>query len=167
MFDSPGMKTYMMILQLARANKSLIGSKYYLHDRYFKLWCSGKTSEEIVKATMSLKEKKRMEKLDSKVNKKVKLGGTIKQSMTKEEIQIIIDKVNNKETKNNSRVIASVSTQTVPFKENKKMSERNLSNKEKDELLKEAWRKTKLKVLANSLKFEDRLSHIKSVGNGL
>jgi hypothetical protein len=163
-----GSKTYKAVLYFARQNNYPIGTKYHLYDYHFKLWCKGKTQEEIANATMTPKEKKRMAKLAADTSKKSKKSDN---TIDKDDIQSIVARVIAKG--GNSRVIAStstsvnVSTKKQERLEKAKEKERDIINKKNDDLLRAEWKKANMRALAKTLECVDRLPNAKSAGNGL
>lgn len=150
MDHAKGMKVYNLVLQSVRMQEggdNKIGPGHHMHDKQFKEWCKGKSKEEIEAAL----NKQRGDKKSSEEAKKVPEKTGTKQ---------LVSKAVNKG--------ATVKSGTVSAKKAVVGTSKTvLSQKQKDDILREKWRKEQIQKLADGIKGDGRLRDIKSVGNGL
>lgn len=174
MFDAKGMKTYNNIVMSMRIAGIPIGPQYYRFDRQFKQWCKGKSIEEVMSPAEKSKfekQKAREARQNTKRSNSKGMDGTIKRNLSKEEIQELVERVK-KETASSGVVMSgevkSTTSLDAAVKKNKTKGKTvESAQEERDKALREKVKQLEMKKLADSLKCDDRLGHIKSVGNGL
>ena len=174
MFEAKGMKTYWNILMSVRLSGGLIGSKYHMHDKQFKRWCKGKSFEETLTPAERIKlekQKAKAEKQNSRRRGNDKMDGDIKRDLSKEEINKLVERIK-RETVSSGVVFSgaskTVTTLDVAIRDAKTKGKTAETTQEaRDQKLREKIKQIEAKKLADTLKIDDRLGHIKSVGNGL